>query len=546
MSAVNREPVLDGWGFAGESFPPPAALWAWLQERLEGPCEPLPRWRPHRFRPPAGRRLPKLPGEVSTEALDRLRHARGRGLTDLVRLRTGTVPALPDAVLRPADVAELSSILAICSQAQVGVVPWGGGTSVTGGVNITAGPQKMISLDLARFRGLLELDDASGLATFGAGTPGPEVERPLAARGLTLGHYPQSWELSTVGGWVATRASGQESLGYGGIESLVAGVDLVAPRGGWSLAPQPASAAGPDLRQLVLGSEGRLGVIHRATLRVSARPQAAEVRAALLPSWSAGIEAVRTLVRARSGLHLLRLSDELETGVGLRVGLAGRRLAAALLRRWLLVRGAGAPGCLLLYGAAGRPRRVRGALAAAASVLRDHRALRLGAGPGRRWLADRFRHPYLRDALLDRGVAVDTLETAAPWSRLEDLTAAVRTALTATAAAWSERCPVLAHVSHPYPDGGSLYFTFFFRCPLDPEQAVERWAELKRAATRALLAAGGTLSHHHGVGAWHAPWLEDEIGRSGRTVLERAAAALDPDGILSPAALLDPTDRLEE
>ncbi len=447
---------------------------------------------------------------------------------------------------RPADDDELEALLARCAAAELRVIPWGGGTSVTGGVNARPGARPLVTVDLGRLGGLRALDVESGLATFGPGTAGPEVEAALAPHGLTLGHFPQSWELSTVGGWVATRASGQESLGYGGIERLLAGVELVAPAGRWSLAPQPATASGPDLRQLVLGSEGRLGVISRATLRASPRPDATVIEAALLGDWRRGIAASRELLRRRVPLHLLRLSDEPETEVALAVGLAGRRAAAALLRRWQGLRGIPPPGCLLLYGAAGTRAAVRRTLAEARALLRRAGAMRLGRGPGRRWLADRFRHPYLRDALLDRGVATETLETAAPWSRVAGVAAVVRVALVEAAAGRGEECAVLTHLSHPYLDGCSLYFTFFFRCPQDPAAAVELWAELKRAATRALLDAGGALSHHHGVGSWHAPWLEREIGAAGRRLLARAAAELDPGGILNPAVLLDPTDRLEE
>ncbi len=199
----------------------------------------------------------------------------------------------------------------------------------------------------------------------------------------------------------------------------------------------------------------------------------------------------------------------------------------------------------MLVGAAGSERHVRRELARARALLRRHRAVGLGARPGQTWLADRFRHPYLRDALLERGVATDTLETAAPWSRVPALAQAVRAALASALERESERVAVLCHVSHPYPDGASLYFTFFFRCPADPDAAVARWATIKRAATTAIVAGGGTLSHHHGVGAWHAPWLAREVGQTGVDLLRAAATRLDPTGVLNPHVLLDPTDRLE-
>ncbi|HEX9052310.1 MAG TPA: FAD-binding oxidoreductase, partial [Anaeromyxobacter sp.] len=463
---------------------------------------------------------------------------------DLLRVRSGRLAAAPDAVVRPADDAEVAAVLAACAPAGVRVVPWGGGTSVTGGANAPGGAGPTIALDLERLAGLSALDERSGLATFGAGTFGPALEEALAARNLTLGHFPQSFELSTLGGWIATRSAGQESLGYGVIAELVAGVALVAPGARLDLPAFPGTAAGPDLRELVLGSEGRLGVVTRATVRVRERRAPLRVTGTLVPSWEAGLDAARALLRAGTGLGLLRLSDETETEVGVTLGLRAHRIAGAAARAWLALRRVPERACLVLAGAPGDRAGAR-ALDEAAAVLRERGGVGLGERPGRRWLADRFRHPYLRDALLDRGVAVETVETAAPWSRLDALARAVRGALEGALARERERGAILCHVSHAYLDGASLYFTFFFRCPADPDEAVARWAALKRAATCAIVDAGGTVSHHHGVGAWHAPWLRREIGADGARVLGAIAGALDPRGVMNPRVLLDAEDRLE-
>jgi len=526
-----RRRRLGAWGFEGVDYPVPAPLLSLLNERL-GASVGLPRAAPSRFEVPPPQRLPEALGGGSQEPLDRLAHARGQGLTDLVRLRTGTVPALPDAVLWPSSEAEVEAILRACAAAGVRVIPWGGGTSVTGGVNVVPGDEPLVSLDLERLSGLVDLDERSGLATFLAGTFGPEIEAVLGARGFTLGHFPQSFELSTLGGWIATRASGQESLGYGGIERLVAGLDVVAPAGKLLIPAFPASAAGPDLRQVVLGSEGRLGVVTRATVRVRRRPPALVVKGTLLPSWEEGIEGAREIVQRRVPLDLLRLSDAAETEVGLMLSLRKDRAMGRIVRRLLSLRGVTEKSCMMLCGA------TDDALEASSAILKAHGGVGVGASPGRKWLADRFRHPYLRDSLLDSGYATDTLETAARWSRVGELYERVRRA-------FEEPVLVLCHISHLYEDGASLYFTFFFRCPRDPEEATSRWASLKRAATAAILAGGGTLSHHHGVGMWHAPWYESEVGRDGLRLVEKVAAAFDPTGILNPHVLLDPTDRLE-
>ncbi len=541
---ADRERRLDGWGFAGQSFAPSSALLDWLRDRLGG-AEPLPAFDPATLEAPSPSPLPELGCRVSRAALDRFAHSRGRGFPDLVRLRTATVARLPDAVASPAGEAELEALLALGESHGMKLIPWGGGTSVTGGVNPPPGPEPVVTVDLGRFSGLEDLDPVSGLATFGAGTLGPAIEAALAAEGWTLGHFPQSWELSTLGGWIATRSAGQESLGYGRIEALVAGLDLVAPAGHLRVPAMPASAAGPDLRQLVLGSEGRFGVITRAVVRVRPLPESRRVEALLVPSWCRGAAAARELVQAGVPLALLRLSDAPETEVAMRVGL-GHHAWAPLARRWLGFRGIGEDACLLLLGATGSHGAVDAALEDARALLKPHGAVSLGRGPGNRWLADRFRHPYLRDGLLDVGYATETLETAVPWSRLDALREAVVAALQAAAAAGERPSPVLCHLSHPYRDGASLYFTFFFRCPRDPDQAIHRWARIKRRASEAIARAGGTLSHHHGIGAWHAPWYPHEAGDDGSRALRRVARELDPLGVLNPHVLFDPSDRLEE
>ncbi len=543
-STEGRERRLDGWGFTGESFPLSAPLLDWLRARL-GDAEPFPAFDPAAFRAPEPAALPELGCAADDSALDRLGHSRGRGFPDLVRLRTGTVARLPDAVARPASDGELEALLRAGAEHGLRIVPWGGGTSVTGGVNAPAGEAPVVAADLERLAGLEDFDEASGLATFGAGTRGPPLEAALALRGFTLGHFPQSWELSTLGGWIATRSAGQESLGYGRIEPLVAGLDLSAPAGQLHMPALPASAAGPDLRQLVLGSEGRFGVVTRAVVRVRPLPRRQRVEALLVPDWPSGVEAARALLQEGVPLGLLRVSDAPETEVAMAVGL-GHSAFAPVVRGWLRLRGVGPGSCLVLAGASGTDAEVDAAFEAARTVLRRHGGVWLGKGPGRRWLADRFRHPYLRDALLDLGYATETLETAAPWSRLDALYAAVGEALGATEIAGERPAPVLCHLSHPYRDGASLYFTFFFRCPRDPDAAVERWARFKRRASDAIAAAGGTLSHHHGVGAWHAPWYPREAGELGHAALARVARELDPRGILNPHVLLDREDRLEE
>ena len=541
---ASRSRRLGRWGFEGESFPPSPRLTDWLLREVGPPGRPWPD-SPQDLRLAPARELPVMPVAVSSDPRDRLAHARGQGLPDMLRLRIGSLPAAPDAVVRPGSAGEVEAVVAICAATQVRVVPWGGGTSVTGGVNAVDDPRPSLVLQLERLSGLTALDEVSRLATFGPGTPGPRVEAELATHGLTLGHYPQSWELATVGGWVATRSSGQESLGYGRIEDMVAGLELVAPSGRLELPALPASAAGPDLRQLVLGSEGRLGVITGATLRVRPRPEGVDVTAVLLPDLESGLAAVREVVRSDVGLTMVRLSDGAETEVAMAVGLAGSALGP-WVERYLRLRGRGPGSCLLLAGAAGDHDRRRAVLDEALEIVRPYRPVSLGLSPGRHWLRDRFRHPYLRDGLLDLGWATDTLETAVPWARAAETRVRVAGAMASALAHEAERVAVLCHVSHPYVDGASLYFTFFFRLADDLEANLARWARIKRAAGKALVASGATITHHHGVGQWHAPWLDSEIGLLGHDLLGAAARAMDPAEVLNPHVLLDPTDRLED
>ncbi|MCB1034113.1 MAG: FAD-binding oxidoreductase, partial [Acidobacteria bacterium] len=286
-------------------------------------------------------------------------------------------------------------------------------------------------------------------------------------------------------------------------------------------------------------------IVTEATVRVFRRPESFEVEAGLFPDWPSGVEATRRVLQRGIPLDLLRLSDEPETEVALTVGL-GSGFLSKVVRTGLRLKGIRGSGCLLLVGAKGEAGDVERALDRTRATARSLGAVWLGRGPGRKWQKDRYRHPYLRDGLLDRGLATETLETAAPWSKLDELYDKVRTALREGVGPGEKEVPVLCHLSHPYPDGASLYFTFFYRCPPDCDEAVARWADLKRRASRAIAEAGGAASHHHGVGRFHAPWLRSEVGDLGAESLAAVASRLDPRALLNPGVLLDPADRLEE
>jgi alkyldihydroxyacetonephosphate synthase len=417
------------------------------------------------------------------------------------------------------------------------VIPYGGGTSVAGHVTPRAEDAPVVTVDVSRLARLVGFDTRSRLATFEAGICGPRLEAILSAQGYTLGHFPQSFEYSTLGGWVATRSCGQQSLHYGRIEALFAGGELATPRGSLALPALPASAAGPDLRQMVLGSEGRLGILTRLTMRVRPAPAREAFYGFFLPTWEDGVEAVRALAQAGVPLSMLRLSDALETEVNLR--LAGHPRLVRWGRRGLGVLGYGNSRCLLLMGVTQDRGQRHWPYAEAVALARAGGGLPAGQIAGRAWARNRFRSPYLRNTLWEAGYAVDTLETALPWAQVLPAAATVRAAVADGLEPFGERVLAIVHLSHVYGDGASVYVTYLFRRAADPDETLARWRVLKDAASRQIVAHGGTISHQHGVGVDHLPYLAAEKGSLGLVALEAARAALDPAGLMNPGKLLE-------
>jgi alkyldihydroxyacetonephosphate synthase len=476
-------------------------------------------------------------GRLSLDPADRIRHARGQSLPDWVAARSGRLGRGPDAVARPRDASDVRDLFTLARDRGAVLIPYGGGTSVVGG--ITPDPyddRPVITVAMDAMSGLRDLDERSGLATFGAGTLGPDLEGALEPHRLTLGHFPQSWEQSTLGGWVAARSAGQQSIGFGRIEALFAGGSLEAPAGTIELPRQPASAAGPDLRQLVLGSEGRFGILAEATVRVVPKPPVEAMPAWFLPDWPRALEAAHDIGRAGLPLSMVRLSTPLETASLLALAGGGRGVRA--LRAYLGIRRIGPEPCLLLVAASGSEKLVELGVREVGSIVRRHGGTGVGGSLGRQWLRSRFRTPDLRDALWDLGYALDTLETAVDWRRLPDLAAVVGRALRHGLEADGERVHAFSHLSHVYPSGSSLYATYVFRFVADPDETLDRWRRLKAAASDAIVEHGGTISHQHGIGRDHRPWLTAEKGELGLAVLGDVARRLDPDGLLNPGVLL--------
>lgn len=525
----------NGWGDSANDYPLKDAGRRFLEERL-GAGVPLPDATLESVlaKVPASR-LPDHP-LVETDPEQRVRHARGQSLDDWLALRSGEIGVFPDGVALPATSAQVRELIDWCQREDINLIPYGGGTSVVGHINPPDSRRPVLTLSLARMDRLTELDEQSRLATFGAGTPGPEVERQLGERGYRLGHYPQSWELSTLGGWVASRSSGQQSLRYGRIEQLFAGGRVETPRGTLQLPTVPASSAGPDLRELVMGSEGRLGVITEVRVRVSEAPQREDFHVAFVPDWDTGVALARRLVQARVPLSMLRLSNAEETRTQLT--LAGHERLVSALNRYLALRGnADGAKCMLTFGVTGEPRHCRRALAEARGHIRAAGGVMTGRALGRKWQEARFRSPYLRHGLWALGYAVDTLETCVDWARVPSMVAALEAAIQQHAGD-GEQAHVFTHLSHLYGQGSSIYTTYVFRCSQDYAQTRQRWWAMKAAACDVIAELGGTISHQHGVGRDHAPWLVHEKGDQGLAALGSLFTHFDPQGHLNPGCLL--------
>ena len=549
----------NGWGQTGHPNPLPdgAPQWNLLREALgltTLPATPAKKLAdcvlPLNQLPAAAKHgLEEIVGtdNVHVSDFERAFHARGQSYHDLLHLRAGKLGLAPDAVVYPQSSAQVERVLALCAERNIAVVPFGGGSSVVGGVNAHAksvgGP--IITLDMTAMNNVLKIDKHAMTATIEAGIYGPDLEHQLAKHGVTLSHFPQSFQFSTLGGWIAASGAGQQSNRYGKAGKWLVGAQLVTPQGTWDTEAFPASAAGPNLAQLLCGSEGTLGVITQATVRIHDIPKAKDYRGYLLPDFETGLALARQINHADIPIAMLRLSDPDETAYfqAFSAGLASG-LKTALQKLYLRWKRMGDTPCLLLIGLEGDPSTVAWARAQTSSLCRKAGALSLGTSPGKKWYHSRFDSPFARDPMLDRGIGIDTLETAASWPTLLELQGKVRAAILdaitspapETSEAQSLQGICMSHLSHSYPDGASLYFTFLF--PRDLENDVAQWQKIKRAATDAITSNGGTISHHHGVGTDHAPWMEEEKGAIGMNLLRQLKSELDPKGIMNPEKLI--------
>lgn len=529
-------------------------LRAFLEARWETSLDPD-------FEPPDGtRHLPETrlseddvrdtfpdlqPRQCSTADDDRLAHALGKSYHDLIRLFTGTPVPAPDVVVYPDSVEDLRHIVERASGREIELITFSGGSSVTGALEVEDGADRpTASLDMRRLDEPVALDERSHTATFQAGIAGPDLESHLREHGLTLGHFPQSFEHSTLGGWLATRSAGQESGAYGKIEDMVLGMKVVTPAGLIETTGYPRHASGVDTYPLFLGSEGTLGVIAEATLRVRRRPDEYQWLAALFEAFEAGIEGVRHVLQSGLRPGIVRLSDPMETRFlstvsdGERTGLS--RLVRAVTKRYLRWRGFTEP-CLLVLGQPVLSDADRATMRAAKSVLERHGARFVPTASASTWEEQRFALPYLRDSLLEHRLLIDTFETVAHWDDAADLYRHVFRALDEESDYFEAGGLLFCHLSHVYETGTSLYFTLL--APQERGHEVEQWRELKRIATEAVVERGGAVSHHHGVGKDHREWYRRGLSDEERALLGAIKGHLDPAGVLNPGKLFDDATR---
>ena len=482
--------------------------------------------------------------DVSTDALDRVVHGRGKSLRDLVRQRRGELGRLPDAVVRPADEDEVEAVLRAVLDADAILIPFGGGTSISGSLEAPGDETRpVISVDLCRLDRVLDVDPVSRLARVQAGVLGPSAERQLAERGWTLGHFPDSFTHSTLGGWIATRSSGMQSDRYGDIAELTRAVRVVTPHGRLVTRPVPATSTGPSVREMVLGSEGRLGVITEATVHVRRVPAERVILGYLFPDWDEGLAAMRDIAASEAAPSVTRVSDAYETAFSFatrKQPTAMDRVKSAALQTYLKRRKGIDPSamCLSFIGYEGTEKHVAAQRKLVGSIVSRHGGLCIGSSPGELYDQKKFDTPYIRDFLLDRGTLADVSETAAPWSALKPVYDAVTLAARDAFSGLGARGYIMCHLSHSYHAGACLYFTFAFVPGERGGEPLDQYARVKGAIQQAFVDNGATLSHHHAVGTEHAEWLAQDISEPGAALLRGLFEGADPGRNLNPGKIV--------
>ena len=490
--------------------------------------------------------LTAIVGKANISTDDKLRvvHTYGKSLRDLVRIRNNWIERAPDVVVYPADEDEVLAIVKAAVKADAVIIPFGGGSNIAGSLEpLPTEKRTVVSLDLGRLRLVVGIDEESGLARIQAGSQGPDLEEQLNAKGWTIGHFPDSFTHSTVGGWVATRSSGMQSDKYGDIADIARGLRVARADGMLVLRPLPSTSSGPSVREMILGSEGRLGVITEVTVQVHRIPAKRDVYAYFFPNWEAGIKAMQQVSESDAAPSITRVSDARETGFTLATSkerhgfdkfVAGTVLPAIMGAKW------GKDNldqiCISFIAYEGSVSHAKRQRKLVEKIIRDNDGLTIiGTGPGILYDQKKFDTPYLRDFLLDMGAAGDVSETATPWSKINRVHDA---AYAAAQGAYDEigiKGWIMSHMSHSYHSGACLYFTFAFVFKNDP---VAEYNLVKNAIQQSFIDNDATISHHHGVGVEHSPWLEDDISSEGVVVMTALFAGSDPGSNFNPGKII--------
>ena len=486
-------------------------------------------------------RLPKHP-LIVTAAEDRVRHARGQSFPDWLAMRSGDFGVFPDGVAYPDTSAQVRELLLLAVQHDFIVIPYGGGTSVAGHITPQESTKAILTIDMGHMNQLMDLNEESQIATFGAGTPGPQIEAQLQARGYTLGHYPQSWELSTIGGWIASRSSGQQSLRYGRIEQMFAGGRMETLEGTLDIPSIPASSAGPDIRELTMGTEGRMGIFTEVKVRVQRAAEEEKFMVCFMPDWQAGKAVAREVAQQKIPLSMMRVSNAKEARAHAHLGTSLTQFK--LLDGYLRFRGLDDNRCMLTFGVTGSKYQNKAALKQLKKILNKHGGVggALANIMGTIWAHGRFKFPYLRETTWAKGIAVDTLETSTDWGNVDELMQQMEASLENALKDDGENVMAFTHLSHIYGQGSSIYTTYFFRCADSYEATLERWKKLKAKTSEVIAQGYATISHQHGTGRDHAPYMPAEKGELGMRMIKTLVHEFDPEKRLNPGVLLEDSE----
>jgi alkyldihydroxyacetonephosphate synthase len=560
----SRVEQMKWWGWGDQSFQFPMsnkpALWPYIESAV-GADGDLPHTPPIDFKdinlPPLNQHAGFLKDvkvklrddQVTDDKLDRLVHAFGKSFRDLWRVRNGIVKAAPDCVIYPESEEQVQLVVRAATHHEVSLIPFGGGSNIVGCLEaISTRGRMIVSLDMKRMNRVLSVDDQSRTARIQAGVLGPDMEIQLEQFGVTLGHFPDSFEYSTLGGWIATRSAGMQSDKYGKIEDMVIALRMVTPSGTIVTRTVPKSANGIDVRHMCIGSEGILGVITEATMQVHRRAPIKQFYGYLFPDFDRGAAAISQTVHHDGAPVVTRLNDAAKTALSFAYATKSPRLKAMLAKSMKMYRRRFkridfGRCCLMIIAFEGDRHQCHAHRRRVHAIYRKFGGCSLGASPGKAFERGKYDFPHLRDVVMDRGIMADVSETSTVWSKLMPLYHAATDQL-ATAISATGHDPFMGcHISHTYHTGASLYFTF--ACKQNVGQEIKQYLYIKKAAEDAFLQNGATLSHHHAIGSEHLPWVQADISATGVLAVKALKNGLDPGGIMNPGKLIPSDDPLK-